>query len=204
MSLLRVEGLNLAIGDARILRDVTLHIAPGETLGLVGESGSGKSMTALSTMRLLPDAARMSGRILLDGEDLTALPERGMQTVRGARIGMVFQEPMTALNPVQTIGAQVMEVVRLHRPDLDAEAAAREALARAGLPEAQFPLTRHPHDLSGGQRQRVVIAMATALRPRLLIADEPTTALDVTTQARILDLLRGLAREDGAGLMFIT
>ncbi|MEM1315511.1 MAG: dipeptide ABC transporter ATP-binding protein [Pseudomonadota bacterium] len=204
MSLLSLEGLHVDIGGGPILRDVSLSIAPGETLGLVGESGSGKSMTALSIMRLLPPGARMSGRVLLDGDDLAAKSEAEMCGLRGAGVGMVFQEPMTALNPVQTIGAQVAEVVRLHRPDLDETEAAREALARAGLPADRFPLSRYPHDLSGGQRQRVVIAMAVALRPRLLIADEPTTALDVTTQARILDLLKSLAREDGAGLLMIT
>ena len=204
MSLLRIEDLNVRFGALPVLRDVSLDIEAGETLGLVGESGSGKSMTALSIMRLLPGSAQMPGRVLLDGEDLAAKSEARMCALRGASVGMVFQEPMTALNPVQPIGAQVAEVVRLHRPDLDAEDAAEEALARAGLPAAQFPLTRYPHDLSGGQRQRVVIAMAVALRPRLLIADEPTTALDVTTQARILDLLKSLAREDGAGLLMIT
>ena len=204
MSLLSVDSLSLDIGGTPILRDVSFAIEPGETVGLVGESGSGKSMTALSVMRLLPEAAHVSGRVRLDGEDLTALSERRMCAVRGARVGMVFQEPMTALNPVRTIGAQVAEVIRVHDPDADAEAGAREALARAGLPPDEFPLSRHPHDLSGGQRQRVVIAMATALRPRLLIADEPTTALDVTTQKTILELLKRLAREDGSGLLMIT
>src|SRR6056297_1404794 len=204
MSLLSVDSISLDIGGTPILRDVSFAIEPGETVGLVGESGSGKSMTALSVMRLLPEAAHVSGRVRLDGEDLTALSERRMCAVRGARVGMVFQEPMTALNPVRTIGAQVAEVIRVHDPDADAEAGAREALARAGLPPDEFPLSRHPHDLSGGQRQRVVIAMATALRPRLLIADEPTTALDVTTQKTILELLKRLAREDGSGLLMIT
>ncbi len=203
MTLLRIENLSYSIGAAPILDDVSMEIEPGEVLGVVGESGSGKSMTALSVMRLAPKG-RTSGRILLDGEDLLAKSEAEMCALRGARIGMVFQEPMTALNPVQTIGRQVAEVIRIHTKARDPEAAAREALERVGLPPSRFPLSRHPHDLSGGQRQRVVIAMAVALRPRLLIADEPTTALDVTTQARILDLLRGLAREDGAGLMMIT
>ena len=204
MSLLEVDRLSLSIGRTPILRDVSLRIAPGEILGLVGESGSGKSMTALSVMGLLPEAARVTGAIRLDGEDLTRLSEPEMCRVRGARVGMVFQEPMTALNPVRTIGAQVAEVFRRHGGAEDPEAAAREALARAELPPEQFPLDRYPHDLSGGQRQRVVIAMAVAMRPRLLIADEPTTALDVTTQARILKLLKRLAREDGAGLLMIT
>ncbi|MEC9432899.1 MAG: dipeptide ABC transporter ATP-binding protein [Pseudomonadota bacterium] len=204
MSLLEIENLSVDIGGHPILRDVSLTIAPGEALGLVGESGSGKSMTALSVMRLLPEGARMRGAVRLDGEDLTALTEPAMCRVRGARVGMVFQEPMTALNPLKTIGDQVAEVIRIHRADPDPDAAALRALARAGLPPEQFPPGRFPHDLSGGQRQRVVIAMAVALRPRLLIADEPTTALDVTTQAVILDLLKRLAKEDGAGLMMIT
>ncbi|MGM0584161.1 MAG: ABC transporter ATP-binding protein [Pseudomonadota bacterium] len=204
MSLLEIENLNLEIARLPILRDVSLSIEAGEVLGLVGESGSGKSMTALSVMRLLPEAARLAGSIRLDGEELTGLSERAMCAVRGGRIGMVFQEPMTALNPVKTIGEQVAEVIRVHDAAGDPLRKAKEALARAGLPPDEFPPDRHPHDLSGGQRQRVVIAMATALRPRLLIADEPSTALDVTTQAVILDLLRRLAREDNAGLMMIT
>ncbi|TYO88896.1 ABC transporter ATP-binding protein [Oceanicella actignis] len=203
MSLLRIDRLSLRIGAAQVLRDVSLHIAPGEVLGVVGESGSGKSMTALSVMRLAPRGVA-EGRVLFEGEDLLAASEARMCALRGAAIGMVFQEPMTALNPLHPIGRQVEEVIRLHRPDLDARAEARRALERAGLPADRVPHDRYPHDLSGGQRQRVVIAMATALRPRLVIADEPTTALDVTTQARILDLLRRLTAEDGAGLMLIT
>jgi peptide/nickel transport system ATP-binding protein len=204
MTLLTIKDLNVTIGATRVLHDVGFSIEPGEVVGVVGESGSGKSMTALSVMRLLPRGAVMTGKILLEGEDLTARSEPGMCALRGDRLGMVFQEPMTALNPLRTIGAQVAEVIARHRPGVNAMQEAAQALARAGLPPAQFPLTRYPHDLSGGQRQRVVIAMATALRPRLVIADEPTTALDVTTQARILDLLKGLAAEDGAGLMMIT
>ncbi len=206
MTLLSIERLNLGIGERRILRDVSLTLAPGEILGLIGESGSGKSMTALSVMGLLPRAARAQGRILLDGEDLLAMPEDKLCRLRGAAMGMVFQEPMMALNPVQTIGDQVAEVVRVHRK-VSRKAAmeeARHALARCELPTERFPPSRYPHELSGGQRQRVVIAMAVALGPRLIIADEPTTALDVTTQAEILRLLTRLSREDGAGLMMIT
>ena len=206
MSLLSIQNLSLAIGTYDILHDVSLEVAPGEIVAITGESGSGKSMTALATMGLLPAAARTRGQILLDGEDLLALTEPQMCGVRGARIGMVFQEPMTALNPVMTIGTQVAETILQHESVTRTEALerARQVLARVGLPEDRFPLTRYPHELSGGQRQRVVIAMAIALRPRLLIADEPTTALDVTTQARILDLLKDLTQDFGMGLMMIT
>ena len=163
-------------------------------------------MPALATIGLAPAAARISGQIVLEGTDLLTLTEPQMCAVRGARVGMVFQEPMTALNPVQTIGAQVAETIRIHQsvPRAEAMARARAMLNRVGLPEDRFPLTRYPHELSGGQRQRVVIAMAIALRPSLLIADEPTTALDVTTQAHILDLLKDLTRDFGMGLLMIT
>ncbi|MEL6233292.1 MAG: ABC transporter ATP-binding protein [Pseudomonadota bacterium] len=203
---LRVEHLDLAIGDAQILRDVSLSLAPGEVLGIIGESGSGKSMTALSIMDLLPKGARRQGRIVVAGQVLSEYSERQMCAVRGAQIGMVFQEPMTALNPLKTIGEQVAETVLQHRAAGRAGAlnTARAALARVGLPEERFPLSRYPHELSGGQRQRVVIAMAIALRPRLLICDEPTTALDVTTQAQILALLKDLVAEQGMGMIFIT
>ena len=204
MPLLDIQGLNVSIGPTQILKSVSLSVAPGEILGIVGESGSGKSMTLLSAMRLLPNNARTTGRILLDGEDLTAKSERDMCAVRGKRIGMVFQEPMTALNPVQTIGAQVAEMFTLHRTARANEAmsAAEEHLAKVGL--TRVPYDRYPHQLSGGQRQRVVVAMATALAPKLVLADEPTTALDVTTQVGILDLLKTLARREGAGLVFVT
>ena len=206
MSLLDIRNLAVGIGPIPILRGVDLSLDRGEVLGLVGESGSGKSMTALSIMRLLPPRSRVSGEIVLDGESLIGLTEAEMCARRGRDIGMIFQEPMSALNPVQTIGAQVAETVRLHRRvgRREADEVARDTLDRVGLPRDRFPLSRYPHDLSGGQRQRVVIAMAIALAPKLLIADEPTTALDVTTQARILDLLRRLTAEDGAGLILIT
>ncbi|APX14211.1 ABC transporter ATP-binding protein [Tateyamaria omphalii] len=202
MSLLDISGLSLSIAGAPILRNVSLTLAPGEVVAVTGESGSGKSMTALAVMQLLPAAATASGQIMLDGHDMLALDEATLCTLRGDLVGMVFQEPMTALNPVQTIGAQVAETVRLHRADMDPKARAREVLDRVGLQE--IPLARYPHELSGGQRQRVVIAIAIACGPKLLIADEPTTALDVTTQAQILDLLRALAAEDGMGLLMIT
>jgi len=207
MSLLRITNLNLSIYQSGILRDVTLHIDPGEIVAVTGESGSGKSMTALATMALLPKGAETTGQIMLGDQEITALPEASLCDMRGNDMGMVFQEPMTALNPVQTIGAQVAETIRIHDSAVSRDAALKRAsdtLARVGLPSDQFPLSRFPHELSGGQRQRVVIAMAIALRPRLLIADEPTTALDVTTQAQILDLLKQLVREDGMGCMMIT
>ena len=207
MSLLAITNLSLSIHGFSILRDVTLTIDPGEVVAVTGESGSGKSMTALATMQLLPKGATTTGQIMLGVQDLTVLEEPALCALRGNDIGMVFQEPMTALNPVQTIGRQVSETIRIHDTSISrqsAEERAAETLTRVGLPQDQFPLSRFPHELSGGQRQRVVIAMAIALRPRLLIADEPTTALDVTTQAQILDLLKKLAREDGMGLLMIT
>jgi len=206
MSLLEIESLSLEIDGTPILRNVELSIDRGEIRGLVGESGSGKSMTALTVMQLLPRGARASGQVRFDGADLLATSEEQMCQLRGDDIGMVFQEPMTALNPVKTIGEQVAEGIRFHtrasRPE--AEGRARQILDRVGLPEAKYPLSRYPHQLSGGQRQRVVIAMATALKPRLLIADEPTTALDVVLQAQILDLLRDLCRESKMGLLLIS
>ena len=206
MALLNIQDLSVSIGDKPILRDVSLTLEAGQVLGVVGESGSGKSMTALSILGLLPHGGHVAGAITFEGQDLTALSEAQLCRVRGARIGMVFQEPMTALNPVMTIGDQVAEVVRLHQGGSrqQALAAARRALDRVGLPAELFPLTRYPHELSGGQRQRVAIAIAIALSPRLIIADEPTTALDVTTQAQILDLLRQLVREDGAALILVS
>ena len=206
MSLLEVRDLSLSIHGASILERVALDVAPGQVTGVVGESGSGKSLTALSVMGLLPDGARATGRIGFEGRDLLGLDDAAMCRLRGNRIGMIFQEPMTALNPVQTIGDQVAETLVIHGAATRAEArsAAADTLARVGLPPERFPLSRYPHELSGGQRQRVCIAMAVALRPALLIADEPTTALDVTTQARILELLARLVRDDGMALMLIT
>jgi peptide/nickel transport system ATP-binding protein len=206
MTLLAIRNLRLDIGATPILRDIDLTVEAGEIVGIIGESGSGKSMTALSVMQLLPEGAATGGSILLQGEELLGKPEREMCDLRGKAVGMVFQEPMTALNPLKTIGDQVAETVLTHARAPRAEAAriARETLDRVGLTAERFPLDRYPHELSGGQRQRVVIAMAIALRPRLLIADEPTTALDVTTQAQILVLLRRLVEEDGMGMIFIT
>ena len=204
MSLLSVKDFNIAFGTKQILRNVSFDIDPGEIVAITGESGSGKSMTAMGIMGLLPPRARSGGTVQLLDEMLTDMPERQLCQLRGNRMGMVFQEPMTALNPVKTIGEQVSEHIYLHRPGQDAEAIAARLLQRVGLPAETFPPTRYPHELSGGQRQRVVIAIAIACGPRLLIADEPTTALDVTTQAQILQLLTRLAREDGLGLLMIT
>jgi peptide/nickel transport system ATP-binding protein len=206
MALLDIDHLTLSIGDIAILEDVSLSLERGQVLGLVGESGSGKSLTALSVLGLLPDGSRTGGAVRLNGRDLLALPDAEMNAVRGREIGMVFQEPMTALNPLMSIGDQVAEVFRIHHavPRAEARRRAAEVLARVGLPAEQAGPGRFPHELSGGQRQRVAIAMAVALKPALVIADEATTALDVTTQAQILDLLTALVREDGCGLILVT
>ncbi|WP_412050558.1 ABC transporter ATP-binding protein [Hoeflea sp. Naph1] len=206
MSVLSISDLKVDIHGYTVLHDIDLTLDPGQILGVVGESGSGKSMTALSVMQLLPRGSHWSGAINVAGNELAAMDERALCQMRGRDVGMIFQEPMTALNPVRTIGDQVAETVRIHTGASRREAMviAREMLNRVGLPKDRFPLDRFPHDLSGGQRQRVVIAQAIALRPKLLIADEPTTALDVTTQAQILDLLKQLVREEDMGLMLIT
>ncbi|HEV7265282.1 MAG TPA: ABC transporter ATP-binding protein [Falsiroseomonas sp.] len=207
MSLLRVENLSVAFGPTRVLEDLSLDIAEGEVLGVVGESGSGKSMTALAVMGLLPIGGRVAaGRIIFEGNDITHLPEREMQRLRGARMAMIFQEPMASLNPVLTVGEQIAEVLRRHR-GLGRRAAHNEAVALLKLVEiaaAERRVDEYPHQLSGGMRQRAMIAIALACRPRLLIADEPTTALDATVQAGILDLLRGLRRELGMAVLLIT
>lgn len=202
--MIQLSDLSLAIHGTPILRDVDLTLAAGKVTGLVGESGSGKSMTALAIMGLLPGGSEARGAVILDGENLLDWSERRLCSLRGNRIGMIFQEPMTALNPVKTIGDQVAETLLIHGKSSRRDAAriTAEKLARVGL--ADMPLTRFPHELSGGQRQRVAIAMAIALHPDLLIADEPTTALDVTTQAQILDLLRDIVREEGMSLLLIT
>ncbi|MGZ8362917.1 MAG: ABC transporter ATP-binding protein [Caulobacteraceae bacterium] len=206
MPLLTIDRLNVEIDSAPILKDVSLSLNEGEILGLVGESGSGKSMTALSVLGLLPPGAKASGRIRLQGEDLLTLSEAAMNRVRGARIGMIFQEPMTALNPLMTIGDQVAETFRTHGAASGGQAMKRavEVLRRVELPPELVSPSRYPHELSGGQRQRVAVAMAVALKPALLIADEATTALDVTTQAQVLTLLRKLVSEDRMGLILVT
>ncbi|MDB5912485.1 MAG: putative type dipeptide/oligopeptide transport system, ATP-binding component, partial [Ramlibacter sp.] len=210
MALLEVKDLSVQLqthrGPAYAVRDVSLTLDRGDTLGLVGESGCGKSITVMALMGLLPDDARVTGSILFDGQQLVGKPEREMCELRGDRIGMIFQEPMTALNPLHTVGRQVAEPLRLHR-GLSAADARQEAIAlldRVGIPDAARRIDAYPHQFSGGQRQRVTIAMALACGPDLLIADEPTTALDVTIQRQILDLIRELVAERGMALMLIS
>ena len=203
--LLQIDDLTVRFGSSTVVDRVSFAIAPGEKFGLVGESGSGKSVTALSVLRLV-DAGSASGSIRFGGDELTAKSERQMRAIRGARIGMIFQEPMTALNPLYTVGNQIGEVLELHlgmRPNA-ARARAVELLARTGIPDPQAKVDAYPHQLSGGQRQRAMIAMALACEPALLICDEPTTALDVTIQLQILALLDQLQRESGMALLFIT
>lgn len=193
-------------GPLAAIRDLNLHLAQGEVLGLVGESGSGKSVACLAVMRLLPPDAAISGRVLLEGTDLLRLSEADMERIRGARLAMIFQDPMSALNPVHTIGWQIMEALRLHRR-LTGAAARRQALAllhHVGISAPEHRIRDYPHQLSGGLCQRVMIAMALAAQPAVLIADEPTTALDVTIQAQILSLIKRLAAEVGTSVILIT
>jgi peptide/nickel transport system ATP-binding protein len=203
LSLLEVRDLRVTLQTARgahdALRGVSFEIDRGQTLGLIGESGCGKSITALALMGLLPDGAQVDGSIRFNGQELTSLDEAALCELRGHRIGMVFQEPMTALNPLHTVGHQIAEPLRLHQ-GLSRSAARAQALRllqRVQLPQAQQRLDAYPHQLSGGQRQRVVIAIALACGPELLIADEPTTALDVTIQREVLDLIQELVRDEG-------
>ena len=205
--LLRVENLTLRFPANAPVRGLSFDVRPGETLAIVGESGSGKSLTALTLTRLLPGAARIeAGRILFGGRDLAAIDEREARRLRGAEIAMIFQEPMTSLNPVMTIGRQIGEVLRLHEGlgQRAARARALELLDLVRIPDARRRIDDYPHQLSGGMRQRVMIAIAVACQPRLLITDEPTTALDVTIQAQVLDLIDGLRRELGMAVILIT
>ena len=207
MSLLTVENLSVAFGGRSVVEGVSFAVEPGQSVALVGESGSGKSVTALSCLGLLPTGgANPDGRIVLDGTDVLRAPERDLRRLRGGVAGMVFQEPMTSLNPLHTVGRQVAEAITLHRPLAGDALRARivELLRRAGFPQAEDRLGAYPHQLSGGQRQRVMIAAALANDPKLLIADEPTTALDVTIQAQILELLETLKRDLGMALLLIT
>jgi oligopeptide/dipeptide ABC transporter ATP-binding protein len=212
MTLLEVEGLEVAFraeaGEVRVVEGVSLRLAPGRILGLVGESGCGKSITARAVMRLLPEPpARVSARCLrFEGTELLSLPERRMREVRGNRIAMIFQEPMTSLNPTWPVGHQIEESLRLHT-DLGPKARkqrVQELLRRVGIGAPERRAAQYPHQLSGGLRQRVMIAMALACEPRLLIADEPTTALDVTVQAQILALMASLRDELGTAILLIT
>ena len=204
---LEIAGLRVRFGAMEAVRGASLVVRRGETHCLVGESGSGKSVTALATMGLLPRGAhRAAGVIRFEGEDIGALPDRALNRLRGARIGMIFQEPMTSLNPAFTVGSQMVEVYRRHRTATRAEARDHAAglLGRVGMANPGMRLGQFPHQLSGGLRQRVMIAMALLCGPDLLIADEPTTALDVTVQAGILRLLAGLQAEMGLALLLIT
>jgi peptide/nickel transport system ATP-binding protein len=211
-AVLEVEGLRTYLftrsGIVKGVDDVSLSVCRGETLAIVGESGCGKSMTALSIMRLVPDPPGriVDGRILLEGKDLVRLDEREMRDIRGNRISMIFQEPMTSLNPVLTIGSQIAEALRLHQnlSRKDAAEKAVEMLRLVKIPEPAQRAREYPHQLSGGMRQRAMIAMAVACNPRVLIADEPTTALDVTIQAQILDLILELQSELGTAVILIT
>jgi peptide/nickel transport system ATP-binding protein len=213
--LLAVEELSVSFGDSPAVRGISFAIGAGQTLGLVGESGSGKSATALAVLRLLPAEADVSGKIFFAGKgegaegavDLLTLPEGETRRRRGQEIAMIFQEPLTALNPVMRVGEQIAEAVRAHRPELNAREVHRlvlEAMHEVALPEPERRVRDYPHQFSGGQRQRILIAMAIVNRPRLLIADEPTTALDVTVQAQILDLLKTLRRTHGLSMLFIS
>ncbi|MBB5693762.1 ABC transporter ATP-binding protein [Muricoccus pecuniae] len=210
--LLRVEGLrtlfSTSAGDIAAVDGVSLEVPRGKTLGIVGESGCGKSMLSLSIMGLVPRPGRVgAGRVLLEDINLTGLTPAGMRAVRGAGIAMIFQEPMTSLNPVHTVGDQIVEAMRAHdagASEAELRKRAIDALRRVRIPSPERRFGEYPHQLSGGMRQRVMIAMALACRPRLLIADEPTTALDVTVQAQILDLLRDLQAETGMSVILIT
>ena len=207
MSLLEIRDLRVAFGAAMPVDGVGLTLEAGRTLGLVGESGCGKTLTALSILRLVPAPGRIAGgSIRFDGGELIDLDEPAMRALRGRAIGMVFQEPMTALNPVLTVGAQVAEAVTLHERVGRAAARARavEMLRLVEIPDAEPRADAYPHQLSGGMRQRVMLAVALACRPALLIADEPTTALDVTIQAQILDLLGSLQRQLGMAILLVT
>ncbi len=210
MALLSVSDLTVELqtsrGMAPAVRGVTFDLEKGGTLGVVGESGCGKSVTALAIMGLLPDGARTTGRIELDGADLLALDEEARCRIRGNRIAMIFQEPMTSLNPVHRIGRQIAEPLRLHRGLRGANARDEvlRLLERVGLPDPARRIDAYPHQMSGGQRQRVMIAMALSCAPDILLADEPTTALDVTIQGQILDLINELVDDTGMGLILIS
>ena len=210
MSLLEVKNLSIALdtphGKVNLIRHVEFSLQSGEKLGIVGESGCGKTLTALAIMALLPKKVSVQGQVRFRGENLLIQPEKRMQQIRGNRIAMIFQEPMNSLNPLKTIGSQIAEGLRLHLALKKSDAVARTQIIidRVGLPLSRFPLNLYPHQLSGGERQRVMIALAIACEPDLLIADEPTTALDVTVQERILDLINEITEKSGMGLIMIS
>jgi peptide/nickel transport system ATP-binding protein len=205
--LLDVANLSIAFGPHPAVKNISFQIHPGEVLGLVGESGSGKSATSLALLRLLPDTAQVTGTITFADEDLLSLSTESMRRHRGRNIAMIFQEPMTALNPVMPVGTQIAEAVQTHHPELSRKlikAKALEAMHQVALPDPESRYSNYPHQFSGGQRQRILIAMAIVNRPRLLIADEPTTALDVTVQAQIIALLNDLRRTHNLSILFIS
>ena len=209
-TVLEVKGLSVAFGKderaVQVIRDLDFSLEKGETLGIVGESGSGKSVTSLAVMGLLAESASASGEILLEGENLLNLSEKRMQQIRGSKISMIFQEPMTSLNPIQTCGRQIMEPMFLHTDisKKQAKEKAIELLRLCGIPDPEQRFKEYPHQMSGGMRQRIMIAMALACNPTMLIADEPTTALDVTIQAQILQLLKKIKRESSMSIIMIT
>jgi peptide/nickel transport system ATP-binding protein len=209
--LLEIEDLSISFGASKAVRNLNFRIEAGQVLGLVGESGSGKSVTALAVMRLLDAAARVEGAIRFNSSagsfDLSAIGPEAMRKLRGSEIAMIFQEPMTALNPVFSVGEQIAEAIRTHRPEKSRKQVREEVIAAmhaVALPDPARRYADYPHQFSGGQRQRIMIAMAIANRPRLLIADEPTTALDVTVQKQILELLAGLRERFGLTMLFIS
>ena len=204
-----VVSFDTEMGPVRAVEDVSLMLQPGEVLGIAGESGCGKSVTALSIMRLLPRPAASieKGEIRFQGQNLLTLPTAEMHRIRGKKISMIFQEPMTALNPVHPVGRQLIEVYELHFPEMGRVQMVKKSLAmldRVGIPDPDLVMTKFPHQLSGGMRQRVMIAMALSCEPDILIADEPTTALDVTVQAQIMDLIAAFRRQSGMSVILIT
>jgi peptide/nickel transport system ATP-binding protein len=206
-ALLEVDHLSIFFRDQAVVRDLSFSIQAGEVLGLVGESGSGKSVCSLAILRLLDAAARVEGAIRFAGTNLLGLRPAEMRQYRGKKIAMIFQEPMTALNPVMPVGKQIAEALETHQPELNrrqVREAVLEAMRAVAIDEPERRFNHYPHQFSGGQRQRILIAMALINHPQLLIADEPTTALDVTVQAQILELLRDLQRKFGLGMLFIS
>ncbi len=208
--LLDVGGLTIDFGTRekplRVVDDISFSVGPGEAVGIVGESGSGKTMTSLSILKLVPPPGRVSGRIVFDGVDLATLPISQMRAIRGKDIGMIFQEPMSSLNPVMTIGAQIAETLMLHGETDRTRRRARvlELLGLVGMPDPENRLNAYPNEFSGGMRQRVMVAMALACNPKLLIADEPTTALDVTIQAQVLELMLDIRKRFNAAILLIS